>query len=136
MTDQLDALKRVPLFASLSTPDLETLTRSLRERRYPEGATIVREGEPGLGFFLIADGEVEVSRSGHSVRRLGPGEFFGELALLRDAPRAATVTAVTPTRCLQLVRWDFRALVSAHPDLAVALLGVVSGWLATDESRD
>ncbi|MDR7545062.1 MAG: cyclic nucleotide-binding domain-containing protein [Armatimonadota bacterium] len=97
----------------------------MRERVYEPGAVIVRQGDPGLGFFLIRDGRVQVSHDGHVIRELGPGEFFGEMALMEERPRSATVTAKTQTTCLQLVRWDFRALLKEHPDLAVRMLEVV-----------
>lgn len=98
------------------------IARQTTERAYDAGAVIVREGEPGVGFYLIAEGEVEVSHDGRSLRTLGTGEFFGELALLEETPRTATVTARTPTRCLVLPRWHFRALLQEHPELAVQLL--------------
>jgi CRP-like cAMP-binding protein len=125
LTATLQYLKRVPLFAALPAQDLEFVARSVRERVYEPGAVIVRQGEPGMGFFLIADGRVEVSRDGRRLREQGPGEFFGEMALLEERARTATVTAITRTRCLQLVRWDFRALLQEHPGLAIRILEVV-----------
>jgi CRP-like cAMP-binding protein len=125
LTSTLAYLRRVPLFAALPPQDLEFVARSVTERVYEPGTTIVRQGEPGIGFFLIVDGQVEVARDGHRLRELGPGEFFGEMALLEERARTATVTAVTRTRCLQLVRWDFRALLQEHPHLAIRILEVV-----------
>ncbi len=125
LASTLTHLRRVPLFAALPAADLEFVARSVVERVYEPGTTIVRQGEPGMGFFLIADGRVEVSRDGRRLRELGPGEFFGEMALLEERARTATVTALTRTRCLQLVRWDFRALLREHPDLAIRILEVV-----------
>ncbi|MDQ7850528.1 MAG: cyclic nucleotide-binding domain-containing protein [Armatimonadota bacterium] len=118
-------LQNVPIFSSLSAGELEAVTRSLKERTYEPGALIVRQGDPGIGFFLIVEGRVEVSHDGHHIRDMGPGEFFGELALLEERARTATVTARERTRCLQLVRWDFRALLQEHPEMAVRLLEVV-----------
>jgi CRP-like cAMP-binding protein len=114
-------LMKVPIFEDLPARSLESIARSMRERVYDEGAIIVRQGDPGLGFFLIT----EVSHSGHTIRDLGPGEFFGEMALMEERPRSATVTARARTKCLQLVRWDFRALLKENPDLAVRMLEVV-----------
>jgi CRP/FNR family cyclic AMP-dependent transcriptional regulator len=118
-------LMNVPIFKDLPARSLESLARSMRERTYEPGAVIVRQGDPGVGFFLITDGVVEVSHDGHHVRDLGPGEFFGEMALMEERPRSATVTAKERTRCLQLVRWDFRAVLKENPDLAVRMLEVV-----------
>jgi CRP-like cAMP-binding protein len=118
-------LMNVPIFKDLPASSLESIARSMRERVYEPGAVIVRQGDPGLGFFLITDGRVEVSHEDHTIRNLGPGEFFGEMALMEERPRSATVTARARTACLQLVRWDFRALLKENPDLAVKMLEVV-----------
>jgi CRP-like cAMP-binding protein len=118
-------LMNVPIFKDLPAQDLQFIARSMRERVYEPGAVIVRQGDPGLGFFLIRDGRVQVSHDDRVIREMGPGEFFGEMALMEERPRSATVTAKTQTTCLQLVRWDFRALLKAHPDLAVRMLEVV-----------
>ncbi len=118
-------LKKVPMFGALPATELEFIARSIKERVYDPGAVIVKQGEPGIGFFLIADGRVEVTHDGHRIREMGPGEFFGEMALMEERIRTATVTAKQRTRCLQLVRWDFRALLKENPDLAVKMLEVV-----------
>ncbi len=118
-------LQNVPIFSSLAAGELEAVARSLKERTYEPGAVIVKQGDPGIGFFLIVEGRVEVSHDGHHIRDMGPGEFFGEMALLEERARTATVTAKERTRCLQLVRWDFRALLREHPEMAVRLLEVV-----------
>lgn len=118
-------LKKVPLFSGLPQQELEWIARSMKERVYEPGAVIVKQGDPGVGFFLIADGKVEVTHNGHRIREMGPGEFFGEMALMEERVRTATVTAKTRTSCLQLVRWDFRALLKENPDLAVKMLEVV-----------
>jgi len=118
-------LMKVPLFRELPGRQMESIARSLRERVYEPGSVIVKQGDPGLGFFLITQGRVEVTHENHHVRDLGPGEFFGEMALMEERPRSATVTAKERTTCLQLVRWDFRALLKENPDLAVKMLEVV-----------
>jgi len=121
----VDHLRKVPIFSKLSAKELEHIARSVKERVYESGTVIIKEGDPGLGFFLITEGRVDVSHRDHRIRDMGPGEFFGEMALLEEAPRSATVTAKERTRCLQLVRWDFRALLKENPDLAVRMLEVV-----------
>jgi CRP-like cAMP-binding protein len=118
-------LKKVPIFGTLPARELEFVARSIKERVYEPGTVIVKQGEPGVGFFLIADGRVEVTHDGRRLRDMGPGEFFGEMALMEERIRTATVTAKDRTRCLQLVRWDFRALLKENPDLAVRMLEVV-----------
>jgi CRP/FNR family transcriptional regulator len=124
-SSSMSYLMNVPIFKELPARSLESLARSMRERVYEPGAVVVRQGDPGMGFFIITDGRVEVIHDGHHVRDLGPGEFFGEMALMEERPRSATVTAKERTRCLQLVRWDFRALLKENPDMAVRMLEVV-----------
>lgn len=121
----VEYLKKVPIFDKLPAKELESIARSLKERVYEPGTAIVKEGDPGVGFFLITKGRVEVSHRDHRIRDLGPGEYFGEMALMEERPRSATVTAKERTTCLQLVRWDFRALLKENPDLAVRMLEVV-----------
>jgi len=121
----VDHLRKVPIFSKLPVKELEHIARSVKERVYESGTVIIKEGDPGLGFFLITEGRVDVSHRDHRIRDMGPGEFFGEMALMEEAPRSATVTAKERTRCLQLVRWDFRALLKENPDLAVRMLEVV-----------
>jgi len=121
----VDHLRKVPIFSKLPAKELEHIARSVKERVYESGTVIIKEGDPGLGFFLITEGRVDVSHRDHRIRDMGPGEFFGEMALMEEAPRSATVTAKERTRCLQLVRWDFRALLKENPDLAVRMLEVV-----------
>ncbi len=134
MADHVHQLKRVSLFADLSDAYLERIANGVRERRYEAGQEIVSAGTPGHGFFLITQGRVEVQRGGRSVRTLGPGDYFGELALLRDAPRSATVIAREPTTCLALTRWDFKGILDAQPSLAVHLLETVAQRVHDDEA--
>ena len=124
-TSPVNHLMNVPIFKDLPARSLESIGRSMHERVYEPGAVIVRQGDPGVGFFLITEGRVDVSHDGHHIRDLGPGEFFGEMALMEERPRSATVTARERTRCLQLVRWDFRALMKENPDMAVKMLEIV-----------
>ncbi|MBI2972288.1 MAG: cyclic nucleotide-binding domain-containing protein [Armatimonadetes bacterium] len=132
----LDRLKKVPIFSALPPKELEWISRSMKERVYEPGAVIVKQGDPGVGFFLVADGTVEVTHDGHKLREMGAGEFFGEMALMEERVRTATVTAKTQTRCLQLVRWDFRAMLKENPDLAVRMLEVVVRRLREHPPRE
>lgn len=121
----LEYLRKVPIFKGLPSKELEFIARSVKERVYEPAAVIVKQGDPGIGFFMIMEGRVDVGHDGHKIREMGPGEFFGEMALMEERIRTATVTAKERTRCLQLVRWDFRALLKENPELAVRMLEVV-----------
>jgi CRP-like cAMP-binding protein len=108
-----DALRRAPLFEDLSRKELVQLARVSEDLEVPAGKVLCREGEVGQEFFVIVDGEVEVTRNGKRVAMRG-GDFFGEIALLEETPRMATVTAKTPLRLFVLTRRDFRHLVDEN----------------------
>jgi CRP-like cAMP-binding protein len=135
--DARETLASVPLFKQLRSEYLDRLARVVRERTYEPGATILREGEYGIAFFAIIEGHVEVLRSGVEapINRLGPGESFGELALLSDVPRIATVRAVDQVRCAVLQRLDFLDIVRDQPELAMHLLRTLSELLRQCEER-
>lgn len=120
--DGTDVLARTPLLAGLERGDLEQLARSFRERTFPVGATVTREGEAGVGFFVIVEGTADVSVGGEPRGALGPGDSFGELALIDEGPRAATITATSDLRCMALSAWEFRPFVQEHPTVAWTLL--------------
>jgi MFS family permease len=124
-------VRALPLFAPLPLAVVETLTLRLDERRHAPGDVIVRQGDEGRSFFVIADGTVEVREDGVVRRRLETGGFFGEIALLRNVPRTATVTAITPVTTLAIAREDFLAGVGAHPRSIRAAETVVSDRLGT-----
>lgn len=119
---RLERLRRVPLFQGIPDAGLMSIARQLSERSYETGAQIVKQGEVGVGFYLIDEGKVEVEQGGRVITALGPGDFFGELALMEDVPRTASVIARAPTRCLQLVRWHFRSILKENPDIAIRVL--------------
>jgi CRP-like cAMP-binding protein len=112
---ELSLLRSLPLFAPLGPPQLESLARELEPLEVGAGVEVVRQGEPGDRFYAIADGELEVTRDGQVLATLRRGDGFGEIALLRDVPRTATVTAHTPARLYALERGPFLAAVAAHP---------------------
>ncbi len=118
----VEQLRRVPLFHGIPDPGLASIARQITERSYESGTVIVKQGETGVGFYMIDEGKVEVEQGGRTLRTLGPGDFFGELALMEDVPRTASVIARAPTRCLQLVRWNFRAVLKENPDIAIRVL--------------
>jgi CRP-like cAMP-binding protein len=116
-------LKRVPLFAELDDRQLKKLAQRFRERILLQGTTPVREGTmSGIGFFVLADGEASVSIGGKVLRTLGRGDHFGELALVNEAERTATITADTDLRVLEIPFYDFREFAMANPDVMWSLL--------------
>jgi CRP-like cAMP-binding protein len=118
----LDLIGAVPLFAGLSKGQLKLIAKTAKDRSIRAGETIVKHGEQGVGLFIILDGEVAVEKAGKSVAQLGPGKFFGEMALIDDQPRTADVKAVTPVRCLVLSRWEFWSAVGTEPEVIRSLL--------------
>ena len=112
-----DALGRCPFFADLSRGELRELAKVSEDMEVEEGKTLTREGASGSEFFVIIDGEVVVTKDGADVRSMGPGDFFGEISLLEDRPRTATVTAKTPLRFFVLTRQNFRALDGTAPEI-------------------
>jgi hypothetical protein len=112
--DRLDVLRRSPLLAPLPAPSLETLARQSWQVEADAGQDLVVEGEAGDCYYVIVDGEVEAHRSGAALRRLGPGAGFGEIALLLDAPRTASVTALVPTSLIAIDRTTFLVAVTGH----------------------
>jgi CRP/FNR family cyclic AMP-dependent transcriptional regulator len=122
MAEPVDALAAVPLFSGLSKRDLRRLAGSMRERTFNEGKDVLAEGEGGIAFFVIVEGEARVSIGGRDVRTLRAGDHFGEIALITGHVRTATVTAATDLRCLGMTAWAFKPWVRDHPDVAWSLL--------------
>lgn len=135
MADHTQQLKKVPLFVGISDAQLQRIANGVKERRFEPGASIISAGAAGHGFYLIVQGRAEVERDGRTVRTLGPGDYFGELALVREAPRSATVIAKEPTTCLALTRWDFKGILDANPQIAIRLLETVAARIHEDETR-
>jgi CRP/FNR family transcriptional regulator, cyclic AMP receptor protein len=130
MTDTADLLAGVPLLSGLDRKHLETLARDFSERTFPAGSIVVREGDDhGIGFFVVADGEGTVTVKGKEVAKVGPGSYFGEVALISDRVRTATVTADTDLRCMVMTMWDFRSFVRGDAEVAWKLLEHVGGML-------
>jgi CRP/FNR family transcriptional regulator, cyclic AMP receptor protein len=127
--DIVSRLAKVPLFSDCSQRDLQTVARVVREIPHKAGTVIAREGEPGVGLFILLDGTAEVSIGGRKKATLGPGEFFGEIALLDGGPRTATVAAKTDVQLLGLTEWVFRGLMTEHPTIALKTLQQMAGRL-------
>ncbi len=120
--EAVDLLRRVPIFEGLDNRDLERIAGSLKQRTFRAGDVVTTEGQGGVGFFVIEDGEAKVTIHGSERRRLGPGDYFGEVALLNDSPRTATITAETELRCFGMTSWDFKPLVESHGSIAWKML--------------
>ena len=136
MADELvESLKRVPIFAGVRDKELGRLVKAMRDSRFNEGEVITTEGRSGVGFFLIEDGNATVSLRGEIVRTLGPGDHFGEIALIDEGPRSATVTASTDLRCRGLAAWEFKSFVQEHPEVAWPLLETLASRLRETEER-
>jgi CRP/FNR family cyclic AMP-dependent transcriptional regulator len=138
--DAREALCRAPIFADLKEDVLDSLARSVKARRFAPGELLAREGEDAAAFFVLCEGQAEVvkgvGRDGERVvGRLIEGDFFGEMALLDGFPRSASVRAVSDCECLALARWDFLGLVRTSPQVALAILPVLSRRLRECEDE-
>jgi CRP-like cAMP-binding protein len=131
-----DELKRVPLFSGLTQRQLRQLARAFREREFKPGTAVVREGQmSGVGFFVIVDGTAKVSVGGSEVALLGPGAHFGELALISERVRSATVIAEGPLSCLVMPFWDFRQFAKQNPDVTWKLLQYIVELLTEERNK-
>jgi CRP/FNR family cyclic AMP-dependent transcriptional regulator len=130
-----DLLRRVPLFSDLEKRELEELAGSLKDRTFRAGETVAQEGQGGVGFFVIEDGEARVSVRGEERGRLGPGDYFGEIALIAETDRTATIVAETELRCLGMTFWDFRPFVEGSGKVAWKMLQVLAKRLRDVEQR-
>lgn len=123
---KIKLLKRVPLFESCSRQELQRIAEVADEVSLPEGRTLMKEGQHGREFMVLVDGLAEVRRKGWRLRELGPGDFLGEIALVADVPRTATVTALTPVSILLLTARDFKTLMRDMPSLQRKVLYVLA----------
>jgi len=117
-----DMLKKVPLFSGLDEKELQAIASSMRERKFRAGDTVTQEGAGGVGFFVVGSGEAEVNVGGETKGSVGPGDYFGEIALINESPRTATLTARTDMLCYGMTPWDFRPLVESNSTIAWKLL--------------
>jgi CRP/FNR family transcriptional regulator, cyclic AMP receptor protein len=122
-------LGKVPLFSGLTQKELGAIVSAGKEVEHRPGHVIAREGDRGVGFFLVLQGDARVSRGGKGLAKLKPGDFFGEISLLDRGPRTATVTATTQIRLLGVTAWVFRGLLAEYPSIALKLLEVVAARL-------
>jgi CRP-like cAMP-binding protein len=121
-SEVLNILRTVPIFSACSPKELRTIAEVVKEVEFPSGRVICKEGETGIGMHVVVTGETKVSVGGRTRSRLGPGAFFGEIALLDGGPRTATVTAETPVKTLSLPSWSFKAVIKSQPGIALKML--------------
>jgi CRP/FNR family transcriptional regulator, cyclic AMP receptor protein len=135
-TSPTEALRNVPLFAGLSDDDLERLARQMKERRFPAGSTVTSEGAGGAGFFVIVEGEATVVVGAEERSHLGPGDHFGEIALIDEGMRSATITADTDLLCYGITAWEFRPFVEEHPQVAWMMLQTLARRLRDAQAHE
>jgi CRP-like cAMP-binding protein len=135
MADLAEKLAGVPLFSRLAKRDRERLAERMKPRSWSEGDTVIEEGRGGAGFWVVESGNATVSVRGRMVASLGPGDHFGEIALLDDGPRSATVTAATDLRCNGIVAWEFGPFLQEHPEVAWPMMQSLAAMVRSIESR-
>ena len=129
---KVELLKRIPLFAGCTKAELVEVAISADEREAPEGERLTEEGGRGREFFIVVDGAVAVSRAGRKVADLGPGDWFGEIAILTFKPRTATATATSAVRLLVIRDREFRQVVETTPRIGLKVLRSVAERLEHD----
>ena len=131
----VELLQRVPLFAELEPRELERLSGSFKERTIDAGSSVATEGEGGAGFFVIESGEAVVRIQGEERGRLGPGDYFGDIAMIDQGDRTASIEAESDLKCYGLTFWDFRPLVESEPRVAWPLLQAMAKRLRAAEAE-
>ena len=121
-TDVVDVLRTIPLFSSCSKRELAAIANVAKPTEFGPGHEICREGETGIGLHVLTEGQAKVTIGGRTRRRLQPGAFFGEIALLDGGPRSATVVTETHARALSIPVWSFRKVLKDNPELTVKML--------------
>ncbi len=123
-------LQKVPIFSSLTPKQLASMARDGKERTFAEGAPVVKEGDQGVAFYLVLEGRVDVRRKSRKLASLGPGQFFGEMALFTDQPRSADVIAAEPTKCLVIARWEFWGYAMGQPKVLRTIIEEIAHRLS------
>ena len=131
MDEKLTMLSKVPLFAGLGAKELRDVGRLADEVSVKAGKVLTKEGASAEEFFVVLDGTIAISRGGRHLRDLGPGDFFGELAMLGKVPRTATATASTPALLLVVGHREFTTLLAEHPKVQGKILRTIAAWIAT-----
>lgn len=133
IAEQIDALSQVPLFSDLSKRHLRKLADVSAVVSFGEGKEIVKQDVAGSVFYVILEGKAKVTKRGRAVKHLGPGAFFGELAIIVGAPRTASVVSETPMTCVTLSSRNFRSVLTSEPGLALKVLEHVARRLIEQE---
>jgi CRP/FNR family cyclic AMP-dependent transcriptional regulator len=134
-TAPVELIKKVPLFSDLNDRELREIAQSMKERTFGAGDVVTEEGKGGVGFFVIEDGTANVQVGGEDRGKLAPGDYFGEIALIADVDRTATITAESDLRCYGMTFWDFRPLVEGNSSIAWKLLQAMAQRLKQSEQR-
>jgi CRP/FNR family cyclic AMP-dependent transcriptional regulator len=135
MTSPETVLAQVPLFSMLSKKELANLMREAHDTTFPGGTVVTDEDRTGVTFGVIVEGQAAVTVHGRPARTLGPGEYFGEMALIDHSFRSAKITAETELRCLMFTSWIFRPFAMSHPETTWALLEMMVQRVRDAESR-
>jgi CRP-like cAMP-binding protein len=128
--EKVDLIRKVPLFTHCTKAELAELTKIADEIDVPEGKELTREGDRGREFFVLLEGSAQVKQGSRKVNTLGPGDFFGEIALVSRSPRTATVTTTTPARLLVITGTSFRSLLEHQPRIQLRVLEALADRLA------
>ncbi len=129
----VELLQRVPLFSELDRKELENVARTMKPRTFGAGDTVAQEGQSGVSFWVIEDGQAKVSVGGEERATLGRGDYFGEIALIDEGARSATITAETELRCYGLTPWEFRPLAQTNASIAWKLAQALAKRLRAAE---
>lgn len=136
-----DILSRVDLFSTLNKKELQEIAKNCQERTFSAGSTLFSQGDPGVALYVLTQGNVRISQANNPDRveevigNAGVGEVLGEMALLDELPRSATVVAAEDVTVLVLPVWEFRGILRSHPDITLKLLAALSRRLRKAEAR-
>ena len=130
--EKVELIKRAPLFWNCSKRELQQIAQIADEIDLREGKEMTRQGDRGREFFVLLEGDADVIKDGRSINRLGSGDFFGEIALVSDTPRTATVTATSPVRALVITDRSFRRLMEDQPEIQGKVLAALAARLAPE----
>lgn len=131
---KVELIKRVPLFSECSRRDLAEIAGIADEIDLREGKELTTEGRPGREFFVLIEGDADVKKGSRRINRMGPGDFFGEISLVTNRPRTATVVATSPVRALVITDRSFRTLLEHQPEIQGKVMSALAARLGPDEN--
>ena len=135
-TNLIKMLSKAPILSGLDERELENIVHAGRETSFEAGQKIIEHGEPGLSFFLVLDGKVEIRKKAKTVSIVEPGGFFGEMTVFDDKPRSADIVAIEPTRCFGMASWSFFPVMRNNPTIAIGIIKeLVSRLRRLDEEQ-